>query len=97
VIEEIEKLKALLKEDWTEIEHTGEFKNVDRIDGEDRRWTRTVEVITRGPSGQHYRWEYEHGLTEIQEDMGPGEYYELKIVPVRRVVELVETVKWVTE
>lgn len=97
---EIEQLKALLTGDeWHELTYgeTDGFVYVTSEDGEDRRWLRTVTVITRGPSGQHYSWEYEHGLTENQEDQAPGEYYALKVVPVRLVEETVIVRKWVSD
>lgn len=99
-ITEIDQLKALLTgDDWRELAYddVDGFVHVAREDGEDRRWLRTVTVITRGLSGQHYAWDYEHGLTENQEDQKPGEYYALRLVPVRQVEETVIVRKWVPD
>jgi hypothetical protein len=94
-LSELDRLKELLEESWSELEYFEDgFKNVDRIEGEPRRWTRTIQVITRGPSGQHYRWEYEEGLTENQEDLGPGEYYPLKIELVYPFTKTIEVTEW---
>lgn len=69
--DEIDALKTLLKEDWRALTLEGDdcdgFETVDTIEGDNGRWHRDIEVITRGPSGQLYKWEYLHGLTENQE------------------------------
>ncbi|MFD4444898.1 hypothetical protein ACFWPK_34500 [Nocardia sp. NPDC058519] len=100
---EIDQLKALITgDDWHELTYMDDegvdgFVFVEDEDGADRRWLRTVTVITKGPSGQHYAWDYEHGLTENQEDQQPGEYYSLRLVPVRQVEENVIVRKWVSD
>lgn len=96
---EKEQLIELLKEDWGALTY-GEvdgFHFVDLIEGEDRRWSRTVEVITETPSGEFYRWEYEHGLTEYQEDIGPCEYGDPVLTRVlrRETTETITVVDWV--
>lgn len=79
MISELETLHALLKAkdpkawfgQWSELSDVGYklegFETVARVEGEDRRWSRRITVITRGPSGKFYSWDYEHGLTESQE------------------------------
>lgn len=61
---------------WSDLRSVGDelggFTSVETIDGEDRRWSRLVEVITRGSSGTHYRWIFDQGLTESQDD----DYYD---------------------
>ncbi|MEV6219763.1 hypothetical protein [Nocardia sp. NPDC051833] len=100
---EIDQLKALITDDeWHDLTYKDDegvdgFVFMEAKDGEDRRWLRTVTVITRGPSGQHYAWDYEHGLTENQENQKPGEYYPLRLVPVRSVEETVIVRRWVSD
>ncbi|MGW1739988.1 hypothetical protein ACWCPQ_14380 [Nocardia sp. NPDC001965] len=96
---EIEQLKQLLKEDWREVTWGANagFVTVAEVDGDEGRWYRHVEVITRGPSGQHYRWEYEQGLTEYQDSTGPGEYGDPNVTPVRKVTRMVEETVWEVE
>lgn len=57
---------------WTDLRSVGDelggFVVVETIEDEPRRWSRAVSVITRGPSGTHYRWSFDQGLTEMQDD-----------------------------
>ena len=57
---------------WSDLRSVGDdlggFVVVETIEDEPRRWSRAVSVITRGPSGTHYRWSFDQGLTEMQED-----------------------------
>jgi hypothetical protein len=48
---------------------------VDVIDGDDRRWSREVEVVFRDPdTSKLYHFCYEQGLTEMQENEYPWGY-----------------------
>jgi hypothetical protein len=49
------------------------------------RWSEYFDVITRSPAGNYYKWSYESGLTEYQEDYFAGE-------PPVRVFEDEETI-----
>jgi hypothetical protein len=57
---------------WIDLRSVGDelggFVVVETIEEEPRRWSRAVSVITRGPSGAHYRWSFDQGLTELQDD-----------------------------
>jgi hypothetical protein len=57
---------------WADLRTVGDelggFVVVETIEGDDRRWSRAVEVIVCAPSGTHYRWSYDSGLTEYQDD-----------------------------
>lgn len=70
-ITEIDALKTLLSEDWRALYLKGDkcddFETVDTIEGFSGRWHMDVDVITRGPSGQLYKWSILKGLTERQE------------------------------
>lgn len=96
---EVDVLKKILTDDWTVLASKGYvaegFITVDRHEGDDGRWTRNIEVITRAPSGQHYRWEYERGLTERDESTGPAEYGDPEIVAVQAQEKTVVVVEWV--
>lgn len=37
------------------------------------RWTKHVEIITELPNNQFVAWDFEEGLTEYQDSMGPDE------------------------
>ena len=70
--EEIEQLKAILDQEWESLawdeDEAEGFKTVDRNEVGTSRWSTTIEVITQGPSGKLYLWEWEEGLTEMQEN-----------------------------
>lgn len=65
-----------------------DFEVVEEIDGEDRRWTRTNEVIVQQVStGKLFKLHYEQGLTEMQENM-----YEAQDAPeVKKVTKTITT------
>lgn len=50
------------------------FEFVDDVQGEDRRWTRTNQLIVR-KDGKLYSMQYEHPLTEQQEGMYDEDIY----------------------
>lgn len=69
-VTEIENLKAILGDDYWALMDKGDdekgFTVVDYIEGDDRRWSATDTIVVLGPSGQHYAWYFERGLTEMQ-------------------------------
>lgn len=98
---EVAAFAAILTEDYIELADVGDqvdgFETVERTAGEPRRWFRAITLITRAPSGQHYRWRYDEGLTENQDNEGPAENGEPTITPVRAVEETVVVTKWVRD
>ena len=97
---EIDTLRGLLSrmdhgEAWGDLMEVGDslegFETVEVIEGDDRRWSRYMNVITRGPSGQHYRWGYDHGLTEMQEDCR----YDDRIEAVQAIETTVVVRSWI--
>ncbi|WP_330253069.1 hypothetical protein OG874_00190 [Nocardia sp. NBC_00565] len=96
---ELDQLKALLADsEWHDLtyeEDVDGFDFVERVNGENRSWTRSVAIITRGPSGQHYRWRFEEGLNEDHPDFGPASSGDPKVTPVHSVEETVVVRKWV--
>jgi hypothetical protein len=94
--DEIDILRDGLSEYWSEYTYgTTEdgFVFVDELEGDHRRWSSYNQVITRGPSGQHYMWGYEHGHTEYQENSRDDD----KVIKVKPVVRLVPITDWVSD
>lgn len=100
---EIDVLKTLLREDYdaaldaTERHPVDGFVTVHQETKETKRWNSVKRVITRGPSGQHYAWEWWCGLTESQESFGPAEWGDPVVTPVRATEETVVVTKWVPD
>ena len=44
------------------------FDEIDRIEGKDKRWTRTIKSIVKR-DGKYYALEWEKGLTECQKNV----------------------------
>jgi len=91
-VSEMEQLVAILaSSDWnllTESKSFQGFEWADEQEYDEGRWHQYMEVITRGPSGQHYAWVYGSPLTEVQEVLPPDEYG----IEVRRVKPVEETI-----
>lgn len=68
---ELESLKAVLNDNWGFLADIGDetdgFTVVEIVEGDARRWSRSDQIIVRGPSGTHYAWYLEVGLTEMQD------------------------------
>ena len=77
-----DELKALV---W-------EYHNVARIEGENRRWTRTVRSVIK-LCGRYFEIEWEQGLTESQEDQFFEQPYEVEQDTYKKVVEVHNWVK----
>lgn len=96
---EIDDLKAILSEDSWALSSTGDqfdgFEVVHVRQGEDRRWSRTNLVVARGPSGKHYGYDYEQGLTEYQDvdAFNDGEPKPYEVMPVEKTVTITNYVK----
>lgn len=90
-----------LENDWMELTYEGEgfdgYETVKTIEGDNLRWTRPVEVITRDPEGNFWKWSYEEGLTENQEHIGPCYYGEPEVVQVEPVEKTIVVTEWVTK
>lgn len=91
VEDELGLLKELLREDWSEFTYgtNDGFVTVEVLDGDHRRWSSYQTVITRGPSGQHYRWGYEQGHTEYQENYRDDNEV-TRVKPVTKQVTITE-------
>lgn len=93
-----EALKKILLSDWKELAYWDEatvngerFETVHIEHGENRRWSRTNAVTVKLPDGTYVQFKYEEGLTETQEDYGPGEYYPIELVDVEPVEKTIIT------
>jgi hypothetical protein len=65
-----------------------DFEEVDRVDGEDRRWSRTITVVLKHrETSKLFELEYEHGLTENQEsDCYNKEFPEVKVITKEKTI-----------
>jgi hypothetical protein len=94
IASEVEALREIAAEDWYTLSEVGDecegFKTIAREEQPNRRWSRTVYVVTRSPSGTLLRWQYEHGLTESQDN----EFYRyepiVEVTPVEKVIVTTE-------
>lgn len=71
--------------DWISDAYDG-WVNVETVEGDDRRWSRWNTVILQSPSGRHWAFGYEHGLTEYQEHYYDGQP-PWRVEPYERVVK----------
>lgn len=94
-----EELVSDLGENWEECQsegdtwesvHGGNFTNVSQEDQGARRWTATQVMVTKAPDGKFYQWEYERGLTEMQED----ERYNDQVLEVEEYTETITLKKY---
>ncbi|SKU46684.1 Uncharacterised protein [Mycobacteroides abscessus subsp. abscessus] len=96
---EIDDLKEILTEDSWALSYKGAecdgFEVVHVKQGEDRRWSRTNLVVVRAPSGKHYAYDYEQGLTEYQDvdAFGDGNPKPYEVIPVEKTVTITNYVK----
>lgn len=100
----VEELKTLLSDDYYELTRKGDKIASETSDGEFltvadeeldfSRWTKYMRSITRLPDGRHFAWEWESGLTENQDDIGPAEYGEPKLTEVTSRIVIVEKTVW---
>lgn len=79
--------KKLADDEWKFLIYEGE--EIDRVEDENRRWSRWVEVIIKW-NGKFYSIGYDEGLTEHQEDG----YYDSGIIEVKPVKKMVEITEW---
>ncbi|QNJ56869.1 hypothetical protein SEA_REINDEER_59 [Mycobacterium phage Reindeer] len=69
----------------------GGFKHVDVEEGEDRRWVRGDMVIVQHvESGRYFAFDYDHGLTEYQDD----EVFPDSVREVEKTTKTVEVTIW---
>lgn len=62
---------------------------IEEIEGEDRRWSRTNQVIFN-VDGRYFELTYEHGLTECQEN----EYWSQIPIEVKKVEKTIVVIDW---
>lgn len=84
IIDKYDNKEPLTKQEVRELIWNYDYK---RIEGENRRWNRWVDVIVK-LKDRYFKVGYDEGLTEMQEN----EYYTdiVEVVPVAKVVTVVE-------
>lgn len=84
IIDKYNNKEPLTKQEIRELIWNYDYK---RIEGENRRWNRWVDVIVK-LKDRYFKVGYDEGLTEMQEN----EYYTdiVEVVPVAKVVTVVE-------
>lgn len=83
-LERYDKKEKFSESELEELEYFGE--GIDRIEGANRRWTRTIKNIFK-VEDRYFALEFEEGLTEMQDNMYYNQPYE-----VEKVFEEITTV-----
>ncbi len=69
---ELEQLKALIDTGWKNFAYGDDgdgFNHITNEEGDDRRWSRTITTIVQSEATElFYAFDWEHGLTEVQEN-----------------------------
>ena len=64
---------------------------VDRVEGENRRWSRTNTSVVKADDGKFYEIDWEEGLTEYQDDeYYAGWYNEVEQVTYEKTITVTE-------
>ena len=75
---QLETFKKILMEDWYALAYEGDkcdgYTVLKVIEGEDRRWSKLVEVYVQFPDERIFKWSFDSGLTEYQENEYPWDY-----------------------
>lgn len=66
---------------------SGTWETIACEDGDDLRWATVVQVITRGPDGSLWGWDWQRAATEIQEHEPPDRVYPVTAEVSRVTVE----------
>jgi len=104
----LQELKEILIEDYfalaaegdelaSEIDPSQSFVTVKVTSQGKRRWTEGFEVITKLPDGRFFRWEYEEGNTENQDNTGPAEYGDPELTEVFEHKKVTVVYEYTTE
>jgi len=104
----LQELKEILTEDYFALKYEGDeleseidpeksFVTVKLTSQGKRRWTEGFEVITKLPDGRFFRWEFEEGNTEDQENIGPSEYGEPELTEVFEHKKVTVVYEYTTE
>lgn len=82
------------RERWQDLSEEGcelaGFETVSVEEGDESRWYRFMHAVTRAPSGKHYLWTFQRGLTEYQD----SEYFDVAPQLVERHEETRVVVTW---
>ncbi len=89
-LERYDKKEEFSESELEDLEYFGE--GIDRIEGVNRRWTRTIKNIFK-VEDRYFALEFEEGLTEMQDNMYYKQPYEVEIVKKEITTTVVEYVK----
>lgn len=90
-IDMINKITNGEKLSKNELRDLVEFE-IDRIEGDDRRWSRTITSICE-LDGRYFKLVWEHGLTEMQENEYYNQPYEVKKHTYEKTITVTEWIK----
>jgi len=104
----LQELKEILTEDYfilaaendelqSEVDPDKSFVTVHSESQGKRRWTEGFEVVTKLPDGRFFRWEYEEGNTESQDNIGPAEYGDPELTEVFEHKKVTVVYEYTTE
>lgn len=89
-LERYDKKEEFSESELEELEYFGE--GIDRIEGANRRWTRTIKNIFK-VEDRYFALEFEEGLTEMQDNVYNKQPYEVEKVCKEITTIVVEYVK----
>ena len=93
-LERYDKKEDFSESELEELEYFGE--GIDRIEGANRRWTRTIKNIFK-VEDRYFALEFEEGLTEMQDNVYNKQPYEVEKVCKEITTVVVEYVKKIKE
>lgn len=75
---QLETFKGILEEDWFALSTEGDecegYKVLKVEEGELRRWSQNIDTYVEFPDGRIFKWTFDRGLTEYQENEYPWSY-----------------------
>jgi len=91
------QLREILADDYVALVAVGDeadgFETVSREDGDNRRWSKYVTLVTKSPSGVFIQWGYDEGLTEYGENEIDESQKFVEVKPVTRTIIVTEWAK----
>lgn len=98
---ELEEFKALLVKSigkyfqgWSELTETDweldGYLTIADWEGDEGRWSRTEFVVTKSPTGKLYKWQWERGLTENQDDAFSEFSPIVEVKPITKTIVVTE-------
>jgi hypothetical protein len=101
----VAELRSILKEDYYALSYSGDivpsevtegnYETVNVEEGDARRWVQNIEVITKTPDNRLFSWNYDKGLTEMQEGYSPDELNGVELTEVEALTETIVVTRYV--